>query len=131
MAGISTYAQKALLDWVLLGATPTRPGALGVSLSLGSPSSVSASEIALGSGITRSTVLFAPASSPAGSAYNSSAMTWGPVSSACTVSGISIWDTASSTNGSYLWYGLLSTPRTLGAGDSISIPATGLVITLA
>lgn len=119
-----------MLDWVLLGATPTRPGAMGVNISLGSPSSVSASEIALGSGITRQTVSFAPAASPAGSASNTVAMTFGPVSGACSVSGISIWDTASSTNGSYLWYGLLSTVRTLGIGDSLVIASGALTITL-
>jgi hypothetical protein len=130
MAGIAVYAEKAMLDWVLLGATPTRPTALGVNISLGSPSSVSASEVALGSGITRQAVSFAPADSPAGSGSNTVPMTFGPVSGACSVSGISIWDTASPTNGNYLWYGLLSTVRTLGVGDSLVIAAGELTITL-
>jgi hypothetical protein len=120
-----------MLDWILGGAVPTRPANWGVNISLGSPSSVSASEVALASGITRQTVSFAPAVTAGGSASNTVAMTFGPVSGACSVSGISIWDTASSTNGSYLWYGLLSTVRTLGVGDSLVVASGALTITLA
>lgn len=131
MAAISAYAEKAMLDWVLGGATPTRPAAWAIGLSVGTPSSVSASEIATGSGYTRQGVTFPAAASPAGSASNSLAATFGPFSTGCTVQGVHVWDTSAATAGNMLWYGLLATARTLGAGDSLVINAGALTITLA
>ncbi len=130
MAAIGAYAEKAMLDWVLGGATPTRPASWGVGLSVGTPTSVSGSEIATGSGYTRQVVAFAAAASPAGSASNTGAMTFGPFSTGCTVQALQVWDTTAATAGNMLWYGLLATARTLGAGDSLVINAGALTITL-
>lgn len=130
MAGIAAYAEKAMLDWVLLGATPTRPGAMSVNLSLGAPTSVSGSEIATGSGWSRQTCVFSAASSPAGSSVNSGAMTFGPALTAAVFSGLQVWDTVA-TGGNMLWYGTLATPRTLGVGDSLVIAPGALTVTLA
>lgn len=130
MAGISTYNEKAMLDWNLGGAAPTRPANWAIAISPGAPTSVSGSEFATGSGITRQAGTFVAAASPAGSASNSNAMTFGPVSAGCTVSGLSIWDTTVAATGNMLWYGNLATARTLGAGDSLVINAGQLVITL-
>ena len=130
MANISAYAAKAMLDWVDGGATPTQPSARYVNLSLGSPTSVSGSEITTGSGCSRQTAAFAAAASPAGSASNSAAMTFGPFSSTCSVSGVNIWDTNIALTGNLLWYGLLANPRTLTIGDSVVLPIGGLVTTL-
>lgn len=130
MAAISAYAEKAMLDWVLGGAAPTRPTTWTIGLSVGTPTSVSASEIATGSGYTRQTVAFNAAASPAGSGSNAGAMTFGPFSSGCTVQALHVWDTSAATVGNMLWYGLLATARTLGAGDSLVINAGALTITL-
>ena len=131
MAGISAYLQKVLLDWDLTTTAPTKPAAWSVGLSLGVPSSVSGSEIATGSGITRQTLTMAAAASPAGSASNLNAMTFGPISAAGTVSGLQIWDTGAATAGNMLWYGTLTAARTLSPGDSLTIAAGNLIITLA
>jgi hypothetical protein len=131
MAGVSAYAEKAMLDWVLGGAVPTRPAAWGVGLSLGAPTSISGSEVATGSGWTRQTVTFAAAASPAGSATNVSAITFGSGLTAATFTGLQVWDTAAVGAGNMLWYGNLSTVRTLGVGDSLVIAAGALTITLA
>ena len=48
MANIGAYTEK--LDWVWGGATPTRPTAWGVGLSLGVPTSVSGSDMTRGVG---------------------------------------------------------------------------------
>ena len=117
MAGVSAYLEKAALDWSLLGATPTRPTTLGIGLSVGAPTSVSGSEVGTGSGWTRQTVTFAAAASPAGSASNANAMTFGAALTAATMSGLQMWDTLAATAGNMLWYGTLATPRTLGIGD--------------
>lgn len=129
MAGISDYAEKAMLDWLMGGATPTRPAAWGVGLSVGTPNASAGSEIATGSGYVRATATFVAAASPAGSCSNSNAMTFGPFSSGCTVQALHVWDTTT-TAGNMLWYGQLATARTLGAGDSLIINAGQLILTL-
>jgi len=130
MANIAAYAEKAMLDWVLGGATPTRPTVWGVGLSLGAPTSVSGSEIGTDSGYTRQTVVFNAAASPAGSASNSGAMTFGPFSTAQSISGLLVTDTLA-TAGNMLWYGTLATARTVGPGDSLVVAAGSVLITLA
>ena len=132
MANVAAYAEKAMLDWVLGGATPTRPSAWGLGLSLGSPTSTSGSEITTGSGYTRQTAGFAAAASPGGSATMNTAQTWGPFSSTCSISGLQVWDTVLSLNsGNMLWYGLLATARTLLAGDYVIMASGALTISLA
>lgn len=131
MANIAQYGGKALLDWICLGATPTRPGTLGVAISLGAPSSVSGSEIGTGSGYTPQTVTFGAAGTPSGSATvtNANAMTFGPFSTAQSLSGLVVKDTLA-TAGNLLFYGTLTTARTVAAGDSLVIAAGALTITL-
>lgn len=131
MANIAAYAEKAMLDWVLGGATPTRPAAWGIGLSLGSPTSISGSEITTGSGYARQTGIFGAAASPGGSATNGSAATFGPFSGAASVSGVQIWDTILTLNsGNMLWYGLLATARTIGVGDSLVMASGAMTISL-
>lgn len=131
MANISAYLSKAALDWFLQGATPTRPSALAVGLSLGAPTSVSGSEITTGSGYARATLLMGPAASPAGTSINTAAVTFGPFSGAASISGIQVWDTVLSLNsGNMLLYGLLATARTVGVGDSLVIASGALTVGL-
>lgn len=129
MANISTYHAKMLLDFSLFGTPPSAPSAHYVGLSLGTPTSVSASEIAAGSGVTRQTVTYVAAASPAGSASNSNAVTFGPFSASGVVQGLQIFDASSA--GNMLWYGLLASARTMGAGDSLIFNAGALVNTMA
>lgn len=139
MSNIGAYLEKAALDWVLGGATPTRPFATtgtasgqGIGLSLGAPSSVSGSEMTTGVGYARQNPVFAAAASPGGSATNNNAMTFGPFSSAYSISGITLWDTCLTLNsGNLLWYGLLATARTVGIGDSLVIASGALTVSLA
>ena len=132
MANISCYAEKAMLDWVLGGAAVTQPGTHFVGLATVVPSSTAGSEIAAGTGYTRQAASFSAAQSPAGSAVNQLAMTFGPFSGALTLSGITVWDTQLGANsGNLLWYGTLASARALGAGDSFVVPAGSLLITLA
>lgn len=132
MANISAYLEKAMLDWSLGGATPTRPTIWSFGLSLGSPTSVSGSEITTGSGYARQTAIFAAAASPGGSATNGSAATFGPFSGAASVSGIQIWDTILTLNsGNMLYEGLLATARTIGVGDSLVLASGAATVSLA
>lgn len=132
MANVAAFAEKLALDFLLRGATAGLPAAWAVGLSLGAPTSVSGSEITTGSGYARQTASFAAAASPAGTASNATAMTFGPFSGGASISGIQVWDTLLSLNsGNMLWYGTLTTPRTVGVGDSLVIAAGALTISLA
>jgi hypothetical protein len=125
------YAQSNILNYNLRG-TVSAPAAWGVSLSLGSPTSVSGSEMSTSNISTRQTALFAAATTVAGSAYcsNTSSMNWSSVSAA-SISGLAIWDTMLSNNsGNMLWYGLLAAPRTLSANDAIVIAVGALTCAL-
>ena len=132
MANVSTWSENFLLAYLLLGATATRPVAWGIGLSLGSPTSVSASEVASGSGVVRSSGQFASVN--INSFTNSVANTYGPVNAAASYSGIVIMDSlpASYTadQGHLLMNGLLATARTVGSGDSLVLAVGGLVVSL-
>ena len=132
MANIAAYAQKAMLDWCLGGATPTQPATRALGLSLGVPASTSGSEMTTGLGYTRQAGTFGAAASPAGSATNNAPVTFGPFNTALTISGIQLWDTILTLNsGNMLWYGTLTTARTLASGDSLVIASGALTISLA
>jgi hypothetical protein len=128
LANASAYAEKAMLDWLLGGATPTRPAAHGLGLSLGTPTSISGSEMSV-SAYVRKTVAFGAAASPAGSASNTAAVLF-TVSSACTIKGWQLWDTVLSHNsGNMLAQGLLSVSSVMVAGDILSFSAGAIVLT--
>lgn len=127
MTGIADYNEKVMLDYVCGGATPTRPAAWGVGLSVATPNASAASEIATGSGYGRQSPFFAAAASPAGTVSNASNMTFGPFSSGCTVQGLIVFD-QTATGGNMLFFGQLATARTIGAGDSVTINSGQLVI---
>jgi hypothetical protein len=119
-----------MLDWVLGGAAATQPGSRLAALSLGTPSSVSGSEVGSNSGYARQTALFGGAASPAGSASNTAAMTFGPFSSSNAIQGLLIYDTISINSGNIWWYGTLLTARTVLPGDTLVVAAGALIATL-
>ncbi len=131
MANIGAHAAKAMLDWVLGGATPTQPATRVAALTFGVPTSVSAlGEIQVNSGYTRASVLFGAAASPAGSASNTASFTFGPFSSSQSILGMLIYDTPAINSGSIWWYGTLLTARTVLPGDTLVVATGALIITL-
>ena len=130
MANISAYMEKAMLDWVLQGATPSRPAALFGGLAVGTPTSVSGSEMGTLTGYSRVTALFGAAASPAGSASNTAGMTFGPFSSTGSAIGLHLWDGSPVGSSDLLWYGTLETARTFLVGDLLFLSAGALTITL-
>ena len=135
MANVAVAMQASLLNWspTSTGTAPTRPAGCFAGVSLGTPTSVSSSEVATGSGVSRQTVLFAAAATPAssGSCSNSAAITFGPFSSSCVISGVFLNDSTSSGAGTYLYFGNLSTVRTPLVGDSLVFAVGALAITMA
>jgi hypothetical protein len=128
---LSAYAQKAMLDWVLLGATPTRPTTTAVGLSLGSPTSVAGSEVGTASGYTVVGATWSAAATPAtsGTTKNVNAMTFGSFLTAQSISGVIIKDTVA-TGGNMLWQGLLATARTVGVGDQLVFNVDAITVTV-
>jgi hypothetical protein len=130
MANIGAHGAKQMLDWVLGGAAATQPASRLAALSLATPSSISGSEVNTNSGYARQTALFGAAASPAGSASNTAAMTFGPFSSSNAIQGLLIYDTISISSGNIWWYGTLLTARTVLPGDTLVVAAGALIITL-
>lgn len=131
MTGIAAYAEKAMIDWLMGGASPTRPASWGAGVSLGAPTSLSASEVGTGTGLSRQSVLFAAAASPAGSGSNSVAMTFGPANASVVASGLVVFDSMAATVGNMLIFGPLAAARTLSSGDSLVIAVGALTFALA
>jgi hypothetical protein len=121
--GLSEPSAKLLLDWLLLGATPTRPGGCWLGLATGAPNSRFASELSA-SAYARLTVTFAAAASPAGTASNNNSFAFGPYGAWNTILGVAIFDAAS--GGTTLWQGALQNARTLVPNDELTIPVGGL-----
>ena len=130
MANIGAHGAKQMLDWVLGGAAATQPASRLAALSLSTPSSISGSEHNTNLGYARQTALFGAAASPAGSASNTAAMTFGPFSSSNAIQGLLIYDTISISSGNIWWYGTLLTARTVLPGDTLVVAAGALIITL-
>jgi hypothetical protein len=130
MPAISAYAEKAMLDWVLGGATPTRPANWWLGLDVGTPTSVSASEMGTLTGYSRLTVSMGAANSPAGTASNQNGMTFGPFSSVGSALGVTLWDGSPVASSDQLWYGTLATARTFNIGDTLIFAPGALTLTL-
>ena len=133
MANIAGYLGQQLINWSLGGGAAVTAGTgRYVAIGLGAPNSTNGSEIATGSGMTRQTVAFSAAASPTNTAGNSVAMTFGPISAAATVLGVTIWDTGPGTVGigNLLWYGTLTTSRTMNGGDSLVFAIGALQVSL-
>jgi hypothetical protein len=120
---LTEASAKLLLDWVLGGATPVRPGGAWLGLATGVPNSRFASELS-GSNYARQTITFAAAVSPAGTASNNNPLTFGPYGVWNTILGVAIFDAA--TQGTALWQGALATARTLVPNDELTIAVGGL-----
>jgi len=121
----SNYAETAVVDWLLGGATPTRPSARYLALHTADPGETGATSEVSGNGYARQAVTFNAASS--GAATNSSTHTftasggnWG------TITYFSIWD--ASTSGNELYSGALTTSRTINNGESLTVAAAAITV---
>lgn len=123
--GATAYLEKALLDWALQGATPTRPAQLWLDLVTSSPNATSA--FSGGAFFSRLTVTFAAANSPQNSATLLAAVT-GTATAAATFVGFNLYDTASA--GNRLVWGTLTAAIGCKSADNPAFAAGGLVIVL-
>lgn len=131
MANIGQGAYHSMLNWSLKTSSIATPPNLYIGLSLGSPTTISFSEVGTGSGYARQSMVFpAAASATSAAASNSTACTFGTFSSSAVMSGIFIADSVSNAAGSMLWYGTVATLRTPLPGDTVVLGANALTITL-
>jgi hypothetical protein len=123
---ISNYAEAKILDHVLrYGTAPwTAPSTIYLALHTSDPGEAYTSGEVSGGSYARQTITFSAASG--GSIAASAAVEFTSMP-ACTVTHVSLWDSASgSTN--MLWSGALTSSRAVSAGDSLRI--TSLTVTL-
>lgn len=132
MPAISAFLGKNTLDWMLggTGGAVSSPANRWLGLAVGTPTSTGGSEMGTLTGYSRITALFGAAASPAGSASNTAAMTFGPFSSVGSVLGVNIFDGSPVNSSNQLWYGTLQTARTIGIGDSLVVAAGALTLTI-
>ena len=122
----SNYAENAVLDWLLGGASPTRPTTRYLGFHTADPGETGATGELSGSGYARQAITFGAAAS--GSASNTSTHTFTAMGSWGTVSHFSIWDAAS--GGNCLYKGALTTPRTISSsGESLTVASGAITVT--
>lgn len=121
----TNYAELAVLDWLLGGATPTRPTARYLALHTADPGETGATgEVATG-GYARQAVTFGAASG--GAAANSSTHTFTPSGANWgSITHFSIWDAA--TAGNCLYSGALTTARAINDGESLTVAAAAISV---
>lgn len=128
MSALGDWAEKAALDWLLLGATPTRPASLTCHLYTTDPADDdSGTECAL-TGYVAETVTFAAATSGTGVTSNDIVVTFADVSSgSASITHVAIKDNASNL----LFHGALSVARTHSAAAPITFAVGDLICSLA
>ena len=113
---LTQYLEKAMLDWCLGGATPTRPSAWYLQYATGSPNVSGASD---GPFTPRATVSASPANSPAGSVLINAASVPATATAIATALGWNIYD--ASVGGNRLMFGTLTASVGCASGDSIQM----------
>ena len=128
MANISSYMQKAYLDWCLGGAAATQPkhfedGHRGRGL--GQRSRWHAHRLFASVGVVRCGEL------ASGLGIERRGHDVRPVLSVGSAIGVHVWDGSPVGSSNMLWYGTLAVARTSGIGDSLVFNPGALTITLA
>lgn len=119
---IANYAENKLLD--TLRDVSFSVAEIWVQLHDADPGENCTSNVIAGE--DRSAATFAEASN--GTMSSDADVTWVNLASTSTISHISLWDAASSGNA--LWYGALSQPKQVNAGDTFTISSGNLSLSL-
>ena len=128
MAAMSNYLENKVLDYVLRDQADWAPTAVYLALHTADPTDAGSGAECSGGSYARPAITFNAAHATAGTIDNSSAEEFTNMP-ACTVTHIGILDAASS--GNLLFYGAVTASKAVGAGDTISLSAGSLDITLA
>jgi hypothetical protein len=127
MTALSNYAETTLLTWLCTASAATRPNQWHLQVHTGDPGETGANGLTGLAGQARAAITWAAVSgnSISNSAATNVAMTVTPGSN---LTHVSIWDAA--TGGNCLAYGALAQPRTVASGDTFSVPAGQLTLSL-
>ena len=129
MAGMSDYLETSVLNYVLRNtAFPTTPdGSVYLSLHTADPTDDDGAEVSGGS-YARQLCAFDAAHATGGNTANTAVESF-TVMPACTVTHIGLWDASSS--GNLLYHTAVDTSKAVLAGDTISVAAGAITVTLA
>lgn len=129
MAHFTNLLEERALDWSFNIGSPTRPSSLYVVLFTADPTEAGSwSNELSGTGYSRQSVTF---SRSAQTLTPASAVTFGPNSGSSAWTQVTYFGIAdSSTAGNLLAYNSLTTPRSVGPGDSATFATSALTITL-
>lgn len=123
---LTNTAENLMLDWINGVGTPTRPTTpLKLALVTANGSDSAAGTEVTGGSYARQNVTFSAASS--GATSNSGAVSFTGMPAA-TIVGVEVWDSAGTPV--RLWYGPLSANKTTNSGDTFTIAAGDLDLTL-
>ena len=130
MAALSDHAEKLLLDWMMTSGTATRPTAWFVALYTAAPSDAGGGTEVSGAGYARQAVAFDAAATPGGTTSNSADVSFTAAGGDYgTVTHLGIFDASSS--GNLLWHGVLTAPKAVEDGDTITFSAGNIDLTMA
>lgn len=126
MSAATDYLEDNLLNHILRNVTYTSPATVYVALFTTATTEAGGGTEVTGGGYARQAATFAAPSG--GSTSNSAAITFGPATAAWgTVSHAAIFDAA--VAGNMLIHGPLTTPKTVGVGDTTTFAVGALTVT--
>lgn len=121
---IANFLETKLVDLVFNATSYAGQSTVYVKLHTGDPGEDCTANAA--GETTRQAATFGAASGP--TVTSDADITWTGVSTSETYSHASLWDDA--TAGNPLWYGALTTPKAVNAGDTFTIPTGDLTVSL-
>lgn len=126
MSNLTNFSENQLLVWQLTNGAMTRPTAWFVGVGTGNTDITLTGEPS-GNGYARQAVTFSVTNDVAS---NTALLVFGPASASWgSMSSIAVFDAA--TGGNCLWAGALAASRTVDVGDSLTVAAGALTLTLA
>lgn len=124
----SNYLERKILDHALGTTTYTKPSAVYVSLHTANPADDASGAEVSGGSYARQAATFSAATTDGGgasTAITSAALNWTNLPTA-TVTHVGIYDAA--TSGNLLYYGALSSSKSITSGDNFTINTGSLVV---
>lgn len=125
MAAISDYLENKLLDHSLGTLAYSAPAQVYLALHTATPGEAGSGAEVTGGSYSRKAIDFGAASG--GSASNNAGVSFTGMP-AVTVTHIGLWDAA--TAGNLLFYGALTSSKTLNSGDTFTVQTGDLTVTL-
>ena len=128
MSEMSNYLETKILDYVLRDTADWAPATVYLALHTADPAEDGSGAEVSGGSYARQACAFDATHATGGNTANTSAESFTGMP-ACTVSHIGIWDHASA--GNLLFYTDVTASKTVASGDTISVAAGAVTVTLA